>query len=172
MKVTTEELKSQQKAGASLYLHWEVCLLDPGMRILFGFRQIFPFSRLCRQCPQEEFPPRPPSPPRPPCPAPPRPHLPAEFYLYLYISSVSYKMFSSSTSNLQKTSPGCDITLPIRDFKIQSFYTKSDMQGTMQMQIIIIFFELSMNMSQEIPQYFQCIISLFTIIYINIKDIG
>ena len=42
----------------------------------------------------------------------------------------------------------------------------------MQMQIIIIFFELSMNMSQEIPQYFQCIISLFTIIYINIKDIG
>ena len=40
MKVTTEELKSQQKAGASLYLHWGVCLLDPGMRILFGFRQI------------------------------------------------------------------------------------------------------------------------------------
>ena len=66
--------------------------------------------------------------PAPPTiPAPPRPHLPAEFYLYLYISSVSYKMFSSSTSNLQKTSPGCDITLPIRDFKIQSFYTKSDM---------------------------------------------
>ena len=62
-----------------------------------------------------------------PRPALPRPHLPAEFYLYLYISSVSYKMFSSSTSNLQKTSPGCDITLPIRDFKIQSFYTKSDM---------------------------------------------
>ena len=121
MKVTTEELKSQQKAGASLYLHWGVCLLDPGMRILFGFRQIISLLKAVQIVSARRVP----APPT--IPAPPRPHLPAEFYLYLYISSVSYKMFSSSTSNLQKTSPGCDITLPIRDFKIQSFYTKSDM---------------------------------------------